>query len=872
MRFFNGLIAIWLAAAALGPMASLEAKTRKGDKFLAEGRIAEEKKDWDTALASYEKALSEDPADLVYQMAATKARFQCAQVHIDAGLRLRAQGHLEDSMAEFQKAYAINPGSAVATQELDLTRQMIERDRKREAATGKEPLPAERALTPVQEYEQQEKARLKRLEGVPELRPLNPAPINLKMNNKARVLFDTVAKYAGINLLWDPEYQNPPRDGFNVELNDSTIEQALDYLAVLTHSFWKPVSANTILVTNENPNKRRDYEEQVVKVFYLKNIQADQEMNEVITALRTVADLQKVALYKGQNAIVVRGEADKVELAEKIINDLDKPKAEVVVDLMVIEASSTFSKQITAAIASTGLNMPLTFSPRTSIQVQNSSTSSNNSANSSTTNLGNTTGTTGTTSATTGTLIPISEVRHVSSADFATTLPSALLQAALSDAKSRILQAPQLRSVDNVKATLKIGEKEPIATGSFQPGVAGVGVNPLVNTQFTYQDVGVNVEITPRVHENGDVTMHIDLDISTVASYVNVGGINQPVIGQRKVQHDIRMHEGEVGLLGGLINTEDDKTVTGIPGLASIPLFGNLFKGSSVNHNRDELMIVVIPHVIRQPEITADDLRTIAVGSQNIPHLSYAPRQQQPQAAEAPAPAAAEAQPPAATQPAVRPASPAVVPVTPVQPAPQPVAPVQLAPPLPPAPPPIPGVGMPPATAPPLAPGAAPPLTGGPAASAEANGPTQVHFSPSHVDAAAGGNFIVSVTMDNPLDAAFAPMVLEFDPKLLRLNDIALGGLLSSGGQKPVFRKNIQNERGAASVILNELPDNPGVTAATGTLVTLSFQAVAPGNGTVTIQSMTAKNSRGSVIFTGSPQLSVTVSNPQQPQPAVQVH
>jgi general secretion pathway protein D len=125
------------------------------------------------------------------------------------------------------------------------------------------------------------------------------------------------------------------------------------------------------------------------------------------------------------------------------------------------------------------------------------------------------------------------------------------LQAALSDAGSKILQAPQLRSVDNVKATLKIGEKEPIATGSFQPGVAGVGVNPLVNTQFTYQDVGVNVELTPRVHENGDVTMHIDLDISTVASYVNVGGISQPVIGQRKVQHDIRMREGEVGLLGG---------------------------------------------------------------------------------------------------------------------------------------------------------------------------------------------------------------------------------------------------------------------------------------------------------------------------------
>ncbi len=835
MRFFKGLTAVWLVAAMLAPLAPLEAKTRKGDKYLAEGRIAESKKDWDTALASYERALSEDPAEMTYQMAAEKARFQCAQVHVDKGLRLRGQGQLDESLVEFQKAYGINPGSAIAAQEVDLTRQMIERERKREAATGKEAPAAERALTPVEEYHQQERDRLGRLQGVPELRPLNPQPINLKMNNKTKVLFDTVAKYAGVNLLWDPEYQIPPHDGFNVELNDSTIEQALDYLALLTHSFWKPISANTIFVTNENPNKRRDYEEQVVKVFYLQNIQSDQELNEVLTALRTVADLQKVFAYKGQNAIIARGEADKIELAEKIISDIDKPKAEVVVDLMVIEASSTFSKQVTAAIASTGLNLPVSFSPRSSIQVQSSATN-NNTNNATNTNTNTGTGTT--TSSTTGTMIPISALGHLASADFATTLPSALLQAALSDAGSRILQAPELRSVDNVKATLKIGEKEPIATGSFQPGVAGVGVNPLVNTQFTYQDVGVNVEITPRVHENGDVTMHIDLDISTVASYVNVGGISQPVIGQRKVQHDIRMREGEVGLLGGLINTEDDKTVTGIPGLASIPLLGNLFKGSSVNHNRDELMIVVIPHVIRQPEITADNLRTIAVGTQTNTHLSHTPR---PQESSAPAPSVAATQPPPPPSP--------VLPAT----APPATAPAVNNP-LPATP----AAGLPPATAPPLAPGAEPPPTGGPP-TAEFNGPTQVYFKPGHVDAAAGGTFSAAVTLDNGLDVAFAPMIIEFDPKLLHLNDITLGGLFSSGGRKPVFSKNIQNERGAASVILNAIPDNPGVTAATGTLVNLNFQAVAAGSGTVTIRSLVVKNSRGSVIHSGSPELTVTV-------------
>ena len=179
------------------------------------------------------------------------------------------------------------------------------------------------------------------------------------------------------------------------------------------------------------------------------------------------------------------------------------------------------------------------------------------------------------------------------------TLPSALLQLTLADTKTKVLQAPQLRSVDGVKATLKIGERQPTATGSFQPGIGGVGINPLVNTQFNFIDVGVNVELLPHVHDNGDVSMHIDLDISTVSGHVNLGGIDQPIIGQRKVQHDIRMHEGEVNLLGGLINQQDSKQVTGIPGLSSIPLLRRLFTGESLSRDRGELMIVIIPHIVR---------------------------------------------------------------------------------------------------------------------------------------------------------------------------------------------------------------------------------------------------------------------------------
>jgi len=835
MPFFNRLTAVLVALAMLAPALPLEAKTRKGDKYLSDGRVHEAKKEWDAALEDYEKALSEDPAEMVYQMATEKARFQAGQVHIDKGLKLRAQGQLGEALLEFQKAYAINPSSAIAVQETQLTRDMIERERKRVEATGKVDPPAVRALTPLEEYKKNERDKLDRILSVPELKPLDPKHINLKMNNKTKVLFETVAAYAGINVLWDPEFQPPPKDGFNIQLEDATIEQALDYLAVLTKSYWKPISPNTIFITMDNPNKRRDYEEWVTKTFYLQNVQSQQELQEIVNAVRTITDISKIYQFLGQNALVVRGESDKVELAEKIIRDLDKPKSEVVVDVMVIEASSVFSRQITAALASTGLNVPVNFNPRQSIQVQsttnnNTSTTGTNTNSSTTQNLSNTT----TASSTTGTFIPLNQLGHLSSADFATTLPGALLQAAMSDAKTKVLQSPQLRSVDNAKAILKIGEREPTATGSFQPGIGGVGINPLVNTQFTYIDVGVNVELTPRVHDNGEVSMHIKLDISNVAGQVNLGGIQQPIIGQRAVEHDIRMREGEVGLLGGLINTENDKTVTGIPGLRSIPLLGKLFSGESTNENRDELMIVLIPHIIRRPEISAENVRPVASGTQLTVKLSHEP-------------APADVKPAEGTTPSGSPIAPSS---TPANPKPAPPAAENN---------PIVAPGGPalPATAPPLPASAAPPATGGGAP--QAQGPARVHFQPSQVDTDMGSSITVSLVVDGGTDVASAPMIVTWDPKVLSLNSVNQGDLLARGGQQPVFNKNVQNDQGRASVQIGVMPNSPGVTAPTGALVTFTFQAVGRGATQVTIPQLNVRNSQGGTVVAGSPQLTVNV-------------
>jgi general secretion pathway protein D len=846
MSFFNRLTAVVLAAALIGPMMPLQARTRKGDKPFAQGRVFEEKKDWDNALDSYRKALAADPSDIQYQMAVQKSRFQASQAHVEKGAKIRSQGLLGDAMLEFQRAFAIDPGSTIAVQEVRTTQDMIERERQRVMQTGKESSPEERGLTPLQQMQKQTDDRLDRILPVPELRPLGRSRFDLKINsNIPKTLFESLGAFAGINVLWDSEYLTNTqaiRNG-SVNFQNSTLDEALDYLAVLTKSFWKPLSSNTIFVTMDSRNKRNEYADQVLKVFYLSNVQNTQELQEIVNAVRTVTETQRMFAFTGQNAIVARGEADQVALVEKIIHDLDRPKAEVVVDIIVMETSSNYSRQLAAALAPTGLNVPANFTPRNGLQVTT------------TTPATDTTGaaTTATTSTTTGTSIPLANLGHLASSDWSTTLPSALLQAVMSDADTKILQAPQVRSMDNAKATLKIGSRQPTASGSFGSalGLSGAGVSPLVNTQFQYIEVGVNVEITPRVHDNGDVSLHVDLEISSVNGTVNLGGIDEPIISQKKVLNDIRLREGEVNLLGGLIDVEDTKSTTGIPGLSSIPLLRRLFTGESVTRKRSELMIALVPHIVRRPVFSAENLRAIDVGTANTIHLSYSPKADE----EAAAPPG-QAMPEAATvlTPAPAPVA-APSPATPAT-APAPQSPVA----FPPAPGGPPGLPLPlqqlmrpmPGTMPAIPPGTAPDATPPPVNAT-------AHFEPARFDTSANGMFTAALVLDAGADVVSAsPLQIQYDPKLLRLMDVSPGDLFSRDGVQPVFARDIQNDQGLATIQIGRAPGATGVNAP-GTLVTLRFQAIAPGVTTVGALNVTIRNSQARAIGSSAPQLAVSI-------------
>ena len=822
MRYPNRLASTLVAVALLGAVAgTLDARSRKGDSFLAEARKAEQTKDWDKALEWYEKALATDPRDVSYQMGARRVRFQAAQMHVDLGQKLREKGQLDQALAEFQKAYATDPSSAIAEQELKRVLEMIERNKKAGAALS----PSERALTPAELSRKESVDRIARIEGPAELKPMSRQPISLRMTNQPpKVLFETVGKVAGINVVFDPEFRGDPNSqrAASVELNNSTLEDALDYLALMTKSFWKPLSSNAIFVTNDNPTKHRDYDDSVVRVFYLTNLTTPQELAEITTAFRTVADVRKVFQYNSLNAVIIRGTPDQVMLAEKLVNDLDKPKSEVVVDVIVMEASKNRTRNLAAALASNGaagINSAIQFTPRNPVLLGGTTTSTSTTTDTATQATlnqilgalqGGTLNSSLLSSANNSTnstqqLMSLARIAKISTNDFSITMPGALLQAVMSDSSTKILQSPQVRAASGQKATLRIGDKVPIASGGMQPmGVGGsVGGYGGLYSSFQYLDVGVNVDITPTVHGEKEVTLKAVLEISSVTDHVNIGGISQPVIGQRKVEHEIRIREGEVSLLGGLMQDQNTKSVAGIPGLMSIPGLGHLFQSSNVTRSNSELLIALIPHIVRTPGITDLNLRSISVGNDTVTRLSYAPRPEPAAAPEAPKPAVVNpGMAPAPTQPQALPA-----------PAPAP---------------------------------------------APADAVTRLVLRPALTQAQVGTPITIQLEIENAKDLFAAPFHLKFDPQVLRLNEVKAGGLLSGDGQKIIFTRNILNESGDATVNLNRMPGTGGI-AGSGALATFTFQAIKPGATVVTFSELTARNSQLQPIQAAIPQATVVI-------------
>lgn len=711
----------------------------------SKGRIAEQRQNYEQAYDFYKQAYDQKPQDLTYRSAYERLRFLAGASHVHRGQLLREAGRLEEALAEFQKAADIDPSSAIAKQEIQVTREMM-------AAPG--------TPSATQRQPSQLEKRLQQASGPVELGSIPNVPVNLKITEDSKVIYETIGKLAGINVLFDPDYTSRR---IKVELNSVSLEEALQIVALESKTFWRAVTPNTIFVAADQPAKRKEIEQSVIKTFYLSNLSQPTELQDVVNALRQILEISRIQPLPSEGAIVVRGTPDQVALAYKLVSDLDKSKPEVVVDVAVMQINRDKKRTL-------GVNPPTNMS--VALQPNATTTTTDQNGNP-ITNGSNGTSSTGS--------INLNQLANLNATDFQVTISPASVSALLSDSNTKLIQNPQIRAVDGQKASLKIGDRVPVATGSFQPGIGGVGINPLVNTQFQYLDVGVNIDVTPRVHANGDVTLKVAMDISSVTSFQNIGGIQQPVIGQRKIEHEVRLREGEANLMGGMLEDLQTKSLTGIPGLAQIPILKYLFGQTATEHSQTETVFVLVPHIVRRQVLSALNEQAIDVGTASSIGLR--------RVAQGPSAAAGVGTSSGAGSVAV----------------PQPSA-----------------------TEAPL-----PALT--PRASQ-----ASFAFDPPSTTQKVGSTFTMNIMLNGAQNISQVPLQLSYDPKLLEVANVSNGNLLSQDGQ--IVTVTHREDDGTMQVTAARPPGAAGVSGQ-GSVVTVTFVAKAPGQCSVTISRGGARDS-----------------------------
>jgi general secretion pathway protein D len=592
---------------------SLPVYAESADHAYKEGDRSERKNDYDAAFQAYKKAHDLKPNDPKFMAAYLRLRFYAGGQHIHAGDQLRDAGKLQEALAEFRQAAEIDGSNFQAMQEVRRTVDMIQKKRTE----------SESANAASMRHSSLEKEAANAA-GPAYLDLKSDIPVTLHLTTTTDVVYKTIAKIAGINVLIDPEYK-PQKITF--ELKDVGLREALDMFAMQSKTFWRPLSSNTIMVSADTSAKRKEFEQNVMKTFYLRNAATPADLQQAAGSLKSILDISRIQVTPEQRSLTLRGTPDQMVLAQKLLGDIDKAKAEVVIDVTVMEVSRDRLHTI-------GTNPPTSAS--VSFAPGGSTSSSSGS----------------------GSSLTLNSFTSLNAGEFSVSIPGANFSLLASDSNTKVIQRPELRAIDSEKATLKIGDRVPIATGSFQSGLGGS-----VNTQFQYLDVGVNIDITPYVHADHEVTLKMSLEISSVTGVQNIGGFNQPTIGQRRIEHEARLADGEVNLIGGILEDTDTKSMSGYPWLTKIPILKYLFGQETKERQQSEIVFAITPHIIRGGEITDDNLKVVDIGSANT--ITY---RREDNKAVTTAPSTSQPTPQQAERPAAnRPSAPVPLPSVPAQ-------------------------------------------------------------------------------------------------------------------------------------------------------------------------------------------------------------
>jgi general secretion pathway protein D len=790
-----------LVIVLIGSVALLAADTAK--TLYKKGVDAESRQDYEAAYDFYKQAYDLRPSDIKYRVPFERTRFLAAASKVHRGQKLREQGKLVEALVVFQQAAAIDPSNDLAAQEVRRTQQMIQK----QTGGGQAAAPS-----PPKTDEDVLRKRLEAARPPVILNEISNAPLSAleMMTSDTKSVYDTIGKLAGLNVLFDPDYQ--PRT-ISIKLKNVTLLEALDIVALESRTFWRPVTPNTIFVAADTQTKRRELEQNVIKTFYLGNVSSPTELQDIVNAIRTVLEVQRILQVPSQNAIIVKGTPDQLALAQKMVDDIDKARPEVVIDVWVAQVRKDKLRTL-------GIIPPE--NAVVSIQGQGVTT----------------TGTSGgTTTTTTTNPLTFDSLQHLNLSSWAVQIDPIKATALFTDSNSKILQSPRIRATDNEKATLKIGDKIPIATGSFGTPVGiGTATGAVgVNTQFTYTEVGVTLDITPHVHADGQVTLKSTMEISNVTGTSNVGGVSQPIISQRRVEQTIRLNDGEINLMGGILERTETQSLEGWPFLSSVPIFKYLFSRETKEKITNEIVFLLVPHIIRSVELTDLNRRSLDIGTGVTPDLRIAGRPaahtDNAVAGGGAAPQPAAPSPSATVQPATRPAL--------VAPAPQ------LGPTTPPAPAESPA--QPAGTAPSNAP-----------STPQGGNQLSLRLDPGNLAPGQGSSFALNVILANGQDISTVPVEISYDPRVLEFQSVTPGDFLNRDGQ-PVTLVHRDDPPGRLVINAQRPPGSAGVSG-NGTIYRLTFMAKAKGGGVVSVATPGARNSQNQQLAVPGAQATVTVN------------
>jgi general secretion pathway protein D len=672
------------------------------------------------------------------------------------------------------------------------------------------------------------------------LNPRSDKPISLEFPQPVSLfsIYRALGQAFGINVLFDPNLRDQE---IAIDLKDVTAQSALETLMRAAGHFYKVMDEHTIIIAQDTPQNRRTYEDLVIQTFFLSNA----EVKDMLTILRSLIDARKIATNEQLNAIILRDTADKVKVAERIIESNDKSKAEVVVDVELLQINTGRLRELGVSLSNYSIGQSLSVG----------STSGG-------TGTGGTGGTgTGTTTTPSG--IRLSDLEFINQSNWLLTIPSFLYNFVKTNTDAQLLAKPQLRITEGEKASLVIGDRVPLPLTTFNTA-NNVGGNIVPITSFQYTDVGIRIEMEPRVHHNQEITLKVKVEVSNLTGNVQgSGGQSQPIIGTRTIDTVIRLQDGETNFLAGLIRSDETNSDSGVPGLSEIPLIGRLFSNKRNEGQRTDVILTMTPHIIRNAEITQEDLEPIWVGTEaNITFRGGSPRVE----SDVEGPFDTNEGTPEEIQDAIRRRLQRLPrglrpgeesgeengePVPPDQVPPPPPGGVNLVPSAPPSdifrPPTPPEAPPPPEEEPPTGLVSQAPASGTAAlavkavpaafqadagatttttAAAAARPVVRLWLTPARLAVAPGDRFAVRVQADAGQAVSHLPLSLSFDPAVLAVEKVDAGDFLGGAGEAQVMSD--AGRPGALVIGASRLGKVPGVTGR-GTVAIITFRAVAAG-------------------------------------------